>query len=491
MRRFALAAALLSLCLVAGSARADTFAVVPEGASALSLPSFTTPNGSGSIVLPTSLMSPPSAPAQLSYTQLLGLWQRAGAAYGIRWQVLAAINKIESNFGRNMGPSSAGAIGWMQFMPSTWLRWGTDANGDGVADPWNPDDAIFSAARYLAAAGGGGDLYRAVYAYNHADWYVQEVLDLADSFGTDGSIGFTLDRVQSDLEDARSAVVEASNVLLSAQAEERGYARQARRLLAKADRVTLLSDRLALQARAGRADASRATAATAVAGAEAALETARQKLQQAQRAAAGASLQSGTAQLMGAPAYSGGYVFPVGGGPGVVSASHTHHDYPAVDIAAPSGSPLYALADGEVVSAWSDPDNRCGIGFTYRAFDGQVWTYCHLAVLDPAVVQGAQLKAGTPVGLVGQTGHATGPHLHLQLHPASAWPQQEGWFQSFAGRAFTWTDGSDAGEVAPQPVSRALAFAPAEAAAPAAGPVFEVVPADDQGPVVEFSTESR
>ena len=64
--------------------------------------------------------------------------------------MLAAINKIESNFGRNMGPSSAGAIGWMQFMPSTWLRWGVDANGDGVADPWNAYDAVFSAARYLA-----------------------------------------------------------------------------------------------------------------------------------------------------------------------------------------------------------------------------------------------------------------------------------------------------------------------------------------------------
>ena len=74
------------------------------------------------------------------------------------WNVLAAINKIESNFGRNMGPSSAGAIGWMQFMPSTWVRWGMDANGDGVADPWNPDDAIYAAARYLAASGGASDI---------------------------------------------------------------------------------------------------------------------------------------------------------------------------------------------------------------------------------------------------------------------------------------------------------------------------------------------
>ena len=67
--------------------------------------------------------------------------------------------------------------------PSTWLRWGVDANGDGVADPWNPTDAIFSAARYLAAAGGATDLYRGVFAYNHADWYVNEVLALANLYG--------------------------------------------------------------------------------------------------------------------------------------------------------------------------------------------------------------------------------------------------------------------------------------------------------------------
>ena len=53
-----------------------------------------------------------------------------------------------------MGPSSAGAIGWMQFMPDTWARWGVDANGDGLPDPWNAEDAIYSAARYLAATGG-------------------------------------------------------------------------------------------------------------------------------------------------------------------------------------------------------------------------------------------------------------------------------------------------------------------------------------------------
>jgi hypothetical protein len=107
---------------------------------------------------------------------LLPIYQAAGIQYQVPWQVLAAINEIETDFGRNLSVSSAGAVGWMQFMPSTWKRWGVDANGDGVADPYNPVDAIFSAARYLHAAGASQNLSRAIFAYNHADWYVQSVL---------------------------------------------------------------------------------------------------------------------------------------------------------------------------------------------------------------------------------------------------------------------------------------------------------------------------
>ena len=137
----------------------------------------------GSISIPVSFTTPPANPQQLPLSSLHLLWERAGSTYGVPWQVLAAINKIESNFGGNMGPSSAGAVGWMQFMPSTWLRWGVDADGNGIADPWNAADAIFAAARYLAAAGGQSDISRAVFSYNHADWYVREVLDLANVYG--------------------------------------------------------------------------------------------------------------------------------------------------------------------------------------------------------------------------------------------------------------------------------------------------------------------
>ncbi|HEX4731895.1 MAG TPA: lytic murein transglycosylase [Solirubrobacterales bacterium] len=109
-------------------------------------------------------------------TALLPVYQACGTRYGISWEVLAAINKVETGFGTDLGTSGAGAEGWMQFLPSSWKQWGVDADGDGTADPDDPVDAICSAARYLAASGGETDIYDAVLAYNHADWYAREVL---------------------------------------------------------------------------------------------------------------------------------------------------------------------------------------------------------------------------------------------------------------------------------------------------------------------------
>jgi Transglycosylase SLT domain/Peptidase family M23 len=114
---------------------------------------------------------------------LLPIYQACGTEYGIPWEVLASINKIETGFGTNMGPSSAGAMGWMQFLPSSWEAFGLDANGDGRKDPYNPVDAICAAANYLKLSGGSDDLYGAIFAYNHADWYVQEVLTYARAYG--------------------------------------------------------------------------------------------------------------------------------------------------------------------------------------------------------------------------------------------------------------------------------------------------------------------
>ena len=175
------------------------------------------------------------------------------------WQVLAAINKVESNFGRNMGPSSAGAIGWMQFMPSTWERWGMDADGDGIADPWNPQDAIFSAARYLAAAGGSTDISRGVFAYNHAQWYVDEVLGLARLYGQNGTeVPFVYDRLQGQLQAAQRTVARQNRLLVKATLVERALARRARALDARRGLGTAPLDRLELQKDAFQMDARRA-----------------------------------------------------------------------------------------------------------------------------------------------------------------------------------------------------------------------------------------
>ena len=66
---------------------------------------------------------------------LLPIYQAAGIQYGVRWEVLAAINEIETDYGRNLNVSSAGALGWMQFIPSSWRMYGVDANKDGTQGP--------------------------------------------------------------------------------------------------------------------------------------------------------------------------------------------------------------------------------------------------------------------------------------------------------------------------------------------------------------------
>jgi murein DD-endopeptidase MepM/ murein hydrolase activator NlpD len=107
---------------------------------------------------------------------LLPIYQAAGAAYGIPWQILAAINEVETDYGRDLNISSAGAEGWMQFMPSTWAQYGVDVNRDGFQDPYNPADAIFAAARYLKQSGGATDIRAAVFSYNHSQAYVNSVM---------------------------------------------------------------------------------------------------------------------------------------------------------------------------------------------------------------------------------------------------------------------------------------------------------------------------
>ncbi|MGH9210551.1 MAG: D-alanyl-D-alanine carboxypeptidase family protein [Acidimicrobiales bacterium] len=155
----------------------------------------------------------PSAPAVADVpADFLELYQQAGAAYGIDWAVLAGIGKLECDHGRSQlegcnPPGTvnvAGARGPMQFLGSTWRSgagqfdpdvagepvpagqeaqgYATDANADGVADPWQAADAIHAAARYLARNGAPADYPGAIWAYNHSDAYRAEVLRWADTY---------------------------------------------------------------------------------------------------------------------------------------------------------------------------------------------------------------------------------------------------------------------------------------------------------------------
>ena len=120
----------------------------------------------------------------ISKREYMQLYKESARDYGFGpdWYILVAVGKVESNHGESIGTSSAGAMGPMQIMPTTWETSGVDGNGDGVANVMDPEDAIPAAASYLADGGAPQDWYRALYSYNHADWYVKKVLAVAEAY---------------------------------------------------------------------------------------------------------------------------------------------------------------------------------------------------------------------------------------------------------------------------------------------------------------------
>ena len=133
----------------------------------------------------------PSAQAQADIPALyLALYMQAADRFGLDWTILAGIGRVECDHGRDPAPSCtvegalnyAGAGGPAQFLVSTWQRYGISATGLGTPDMWRPADAILSMANYLHACGAPGDYPRAIFAYNHASWYVAEVLAWAQRY---------------------------------------------------------------------------------------------------------------------------------------------------------------------------------------------------------------------------------------------------------------------------------------------------------------------
>lgn len=122
----------------------------------------------------------------------LAVMQAVARDSGVPWEVLAAIASVESDFGRNMATSSAGAIGYGQFLPSSWAAYG---NG---GDPYDYRDAIPAMARYLTDNGALTDLAAAVYAYNHSWDYVATVLDRASYYTSQSTASTAPDPVTSE-----------------------------------------------------------------------------------------------------------------------------------------------------------------------------------------------------------------------------------------------------------------------------------------------------
>jgi cell wall-associated NlpC family hydrolase len=353
MRRLLpLLAAVLALALAASStASADTFRVARPH---VSRPSPAAPSAGTAI---------PFSQAQnggMAFAALRVIWQAAGSRYGIPWQVLGAINKVETNFGSNLGPSSAGAVGWMQFMPSTWARWGIDANGDGVADPDNPTDAIFSAARYLVGCGGQFDIAKAVYCYNHSQSYVSEVLRLAALYGRGGGaeVGsglFSVD-LQPQLASARSRIAASKAQLGAARARAGKLARAERRLLRAAASAPLLSDQLESHKRAVLLAVRRDAAEARVNRLQKLLDAANTRLGRLQDQANNASFATGLPSFV-----------PTGNSGGIVSIAAQYLGVPYVWAGATprgfdcSGLVQYVFAQVGIslphntVAQWHDP----------------------------------------------------------------------------------------------------------------------------------------
>lgn len=402
------------------------------------LPSHKVPNGPGSILQPAAISTPPVNPERRTIAELEVLWRDAGVAYGVPWTVLGAINQVESNFGQNMGPSYAGAVGWMQFLPSTWERWGLDADGDGIADPWDPEDAIYGAARYLAATGAQEDIRGAVYSYNHSYAYVDRVMQIASGLGGGGVSPAGPPLASGDPNVPTSSLVTVDTLTERVDREQQAL----KAALAELEEAN--AELIEIAARRGRL-AERAAKAAAIDGPDfAAIDGQLQRLQAREEQIASetgarrvavrrsrARLGRRLVELAGPPE-----VFPTSGLPLALSGerpriigtpgvgTHSQSDWQsrnAVDLAAAPGTPVLATETGRVVKvSGSDPaagtrvtgsgKRVYGYSLTLETAGGDVF-YAHMGTVNAAA--GQVVRAGQQIGTVATW---SGPaHIHFAV----------------------------------------------------------------------------
>ena len=185
--------ALWALALAGACVVVIAFSVVPGHGTAGAWSVAGAPSG-GAITAPRAPAGAGAAPSPFALADIpplyLALYRRAAARFGLDWTILAGIGRVECDHGRDPDPACtveghfnyAGAGGPAQFLVSTWQRYGISATAGGTPDMWNPADAIMSMANYLRASGAPGDYPDAIYAYNHAWWYVADVLRWASIY---------------------------------------------------------------------------------------------------------------------------------------------------------------------------------------------------------------------------------------------------------------------------------------------------------------------
>jgi soluble lytic murein transglycosylase-like protein len=320
---------------------------------------------------------------------LLPIYQAAAVQYGVPWQILAAINEVETNFGADLAVSTAGAVGWMQFMPETWLQYGVDAVNAGYADPYNPVDAIFAAARYLHAAGASSNLRGAILAYNHSEAYAESVLLRARLFASyPASVIATL-----------TGLTEGSLPVAGAQLSARSIIPQG-----------LLAPIGASSATAG------ATATTAAAASQA-------------QAAATPGSTLAPAPGSTAPALPGSTAAPSP----AVSAARVERAMNApsppsqlAELVGRKSAPVVAVEDGRVVGV--GVSRKLGDYLVLRDTYGDVFTYGGLGSIAPSYRPPRPVQVQVPKGALpsGESGSdptptqaaSAGRHLPLTLHVA-------------------------------------------------------------------------